>query len=1053
MLEIKNITKVYDTGGFKQKALDSVSVNFRENEFASILGPSGSGKTTFLNIIGGLDHYTSGDLIINEISTKDYKDSDWDSFRNHRIGFVFQSYNLIPHQSVLSNVMLALTLSGISKKESIAKAKKALDDVGLSKHIYKRPYELSGGQMQRVAIARALVNDPEILLADEPTGALDSNTSIQIMELLKKIAKEKLVIMVTHNPDLAKEYSTRIITLKDGKITSDTNPYDGKVDTKETGDIAKNKTKKTKMSFLTALSLSFNNLMTKKGRTVLVAFAGSIGIIGIALILALSNGFQGYVDKISEDTLTSYPLTIQEEQADITGTLLSMTAGLGQERDGENLMEQQYVSKMLKNISTNDLKSFKNYLENNYNKIEKGISSIKYTYSVEPYIYTVDATKKIAKINPNNLFSSMFSSNMMMNLSTYTSVYSEMVDNFDVLNESYDILKGRWPEKYDEMVIVLSDASTISDLLVYSLGFRDTSELQTMINKIMAGESVDINHEPLKISFDELLKLDLRLIMSSDMYKYNSKYDIYEDMSENDDYLKNLYDKALKLKIVGIVSLKEGVTSMALSPGVNYRKELTKYIIDYAKDKDIVKKQLKDSEIDVISGKKFTSGKDLNLDFKDLIEVDEKQISSAFDVKIDQNKIAKDTENYFKSISSSITTNTVPAEEDFNATLSSLSNNLINNLSESISLNDIDNVLNNMFSKDDNIKLLSNLESKYIIPKETFKKTYTGILKTMLETYINTYVGVDPSLTVDPENPTARINKEMFSAIQNEMISNPLLTGVSKQMGSAMTEAKMNKEILTKVSDLTANITKSFANAMKVDPSKITSAFKLKYTEEEIRRIITAMLTNTEANAKSNLISFGYQDMEEPTLISFYFNSFEGKENFLNFLDNYNEEIEKVNKDKVINYSDTTGILMSSVKTIVDAVSYVLIGFVSISLVVSSIMIGIITYISVFERTKEIGILRSIGASKHNISSIFNAETFIIGLLSGLFGIGISYMLIPIINSTIHHFTGNIPLNAYLSIKNATILIILSVILTLIGGFIPSRSAAKKDPVEALRSE
>ena len=1052
MLEIKNITKIYDTGGFKQKALDSVSVNFRENEFASILGPSGSGKTTFLNIIGGLDHYTSGDLIINEISTKNYKDSDWDSFRNHRIGFVFQSYNLIPHQNVLSNVMLALTLSGISKKESIKKAKKALDDVGLSNHIYKRPSQLSGGQMQRVAIARALVNDPEILLADEPTGALDSNTSIQIMELLKKIAKEKLVIMVTHNPELAKEYSTRIITLKDGKITSDTNPYDGKIDTKENSEQKKNKTKKTKMSFLTAMSLSFNNLMTKKGRTVLVAFAGSIGIIGIALILALSNGFQGYVDKISEDTLTSYPLVIEEQQADITGTLLSMTSRTGERKSTDEIIEQQYISKMLKNISTNDLRSFKNHLENNYDKIKNDISSIKYTYSVEPYIYTVDGTKKIAKVNPNNLFSSMFSSNMMMNIGTYTSVYSEMIDNYDILNESYDILKGRWPEKYDEMVIVLSDATTISDLLVYSLGFRDTSELKNMINKIMTGESVEVENEPLKLSFDDLLNLDLRLIMSSDLYKYNSKYDVYEDMSENTDFLKNLYDKALKLKIVGVVTAKEGITTMTLSPGVNYRKELTKYIIDYAKDKDIVKKQLEESEIDVISGKKFTSGKDLNLDFKDLIEVDEKQISSAFNVKLDQNKLAKETENYIKSISSLITTNTLPAEEDFNNTLNTLITGLINSLGETISLNDVDTTIDTLFKKEDNIKLISNLENKYVVPGDVYIKTYTGILKTILETYINSYVKMDPSLTIDTNNPVARVNKEMLNGSIN-ISNNPLFAGVTKQMGSVMTEAKMNKEILTKVSELTSNITKSFANSFNVDPSKITGAFKLKYSEEEIRRIISAMLTNNESNAKSNLISFGYQDLEEPTLISFYFNSFEGKENFLNFLDNYNEEIEKVNKDKKINYSDTTGILMNSVKTIVDAVSYVLIGFVSISLVVSSIMIGIITYISVFERTKEIGILRSIGASKHNISSIFNAETFIIGLLSGLFGIGISYMLIPIINSLIHHFTGNIPLNAYLSIKNASILVTLSVILTLIGGFIPSRSAAKKDPVEALRSE
>ncbi len=1053
MLEIRKITKVYDTGDFKQTALDSVSVNFRQNEFAAILGPSGSGKTTFLNIIGGLDHYTSGDLIINEMSTKKYKDADWDSFRNHRVGFVFQSYNLIPHQTVLSNVMLALTLSGISKSEGIEKAKKVLDDVGLSKHIYKKPSQLSGGQMQRVAIARALVNDPEILLADEPTGALDSNTSVQIMELLKIISKEKLVIMVTHNPDLAEEYATRIINIKDGKIISDTNPYDGKINTKESREKARSKTKKTKMSFLTALSLSFNNLMTKKGRTILVAFAGSIGIIGIALILALSNGFQGYVDKIGEDTLTSYPLNIMQEQADITGALLSMRTSDKNNNQTENVVEQQYITSMLKSISTNDLRGLKKHIEDNYSLISNDISSIKYTYSVEPYIYTIDGTKKIAKVNPNNLFSSMFSGNMMSNLSTYTSIYSQMIDNFEILNKSYDILKGRWPEKYDEMVLVLSDPNSISDLLVYSLGLRDTEELKVMINKVMTGESVDINHEPMNLSYDELLNLDLRLIMPTDMYKYNDKYNVYMDMSEDENYVKSLYENALKLKIVGIVAVKEGVTSMALSPGVNYRKELINYIIDYSKDKDIVKDQLKDSEIDVISGKKFTSGKDLNLDFKDLIEVDEKQIEKAFNIKIDQNKLANDTQNYIKEISKSITTDTTPALNAFKETTDGLINNLVDNLPETISINEIDKIVLDSLAKENSSLLLSNLESKYVIPKETFKKTYEGILKSLLQTYISNYYNLDQSLTIDPNNPTAAVNKNMLKMMAGEVNKSTLMDSVNNEMARGMTEAKMNKEILTKVSELTSNITNAFANSFNVDASKISSAFKLKYTEEEIRRIITAMLTNTEASAKTNLISFGYQDIDEPTLMSFYFNSFDGKENFLNFLNKYNEEIEKTNKEKVINFSDTTGILMSSVKTIVDAVSYVLIGFVSISLVVSSIMIGIITYISVFERTKEIGILRAIGASKHNISSIFNAETFIIGLLSGIFGIGISYLLIPIINSAIHHFTGNIPLNAYLSVKNASILIILSVILTLIGGLIPSRSAAKKDPVEALRSE
>ena len=472
MLEIKKITKVYETEGFRQKALDNVSVNFRKSEFAAILGPSGSGKTTFLNIIGGLDKYTSGDLIINEMSTKKYKDADWDSYRNHRIGFVFQSYNLIGHQTILSNVMLALTLSGISKKEGLEKAKNALKMVGLSEHMMKRPNQLSGGQMQRVAIARALVNDPDILLADEPTGALDSVTSVQIMEILKKVSKDKLVIMVTHNPELAREYASRIITIKDGKIESDSNPYDGKINTKEDGLIAKNKTKKTKMSYLTALSLSFNNLMTKKGRTILVAFAGSIGIIGIALILALSTGFQSYVDKIGEDALTSYPLNIMQESTDIASMMLSMRDSNNDNNGEEVLKEKQTIASMLKNISTNDLKSFKKYLDNNYEKVENDLSTIKYSYSVNPYIYTIDGSKKLAKLNPSNLFSSMFSGNMMQSMSAYASIYSQMIDNTKLLDESYEILKGKWPEKYDEMVIVLSDRNNISDLLVYSLGLR-----------------------------------------------------------------------------------------------------------------------------------------------------------------------------------------------------------------------------------------------------------------------------------------------------------------------------------------------------------------------------------------------------------------------------------------------------------------------------------------------------------------------------------------------------------------------------------------------------
>lgn len=1055
MLEIKKITKVYETEGFSQKALDGVSVNFRKCEFASILGPSGSGKTTFLNIIGGLDHYTSGDLIINEISTKKFKDSDWDSYRNHRIGFVFQSYNLITHQSILSNVKLALTLSGISKKEATERARKALCDVGLEQHMNKRPNQLSGGQMQRVAIARALVNDPDILLADEPTGALDSETSIQIMELLKKISKDKLVIMVTHNPELAEKYSSRIIKLKDGKIISDSNPYDGKVNTKEKKDVNNKKSKKTGMSFLTALSLSFNNLMTKKGRTVLVAFAGSIGIIGIALILAVSTGFQNYVDSIQEETLTSYPLTIMQESTDITGVLLSMTTGSHENKGTNKVTEQQYLTNMLSNVKANDLKSFKKYLENNYKQVDSDLSSVKYSYSIDPLIYTYDATGKLAKLNPSNLFSSIYNSNMLSSYSSFGSIFSQMVEDKESLSEQYDVLAGRWPEEYNEMIIVLSEPNGISDLLVYSLGLRDNNELTEMVTKIMSGEAVNINNDPLELSYDELMNITLKLIMPSDIYKYNDNYQVYEDMSEDNDYMKELYDKATELKIVGIVSAKEGTTSMALSLGVNYTSKLIDYIIDYSANTELVKKQLSDMDVDVFSGNRFDSNNNnIGFGFDDVISIDSDKLSNAFNMDIDENKIKEMTNDYMLEISNKITTDTNPAKEDIINTLNDLEDGLFASITDNFGMNDFDNLIANYLNTYEAGEKLKALEDEYIIPKENYKAIYSGLLKGLLTTYVASYYAVDQSLTEDSTNPIAKIDETVVTAVKENYNGNPAIPMAADSLAKTMTEAKIKKEVGIKVGELIANITSSIASSFNVDQDAISSAFSLNFTEDELMRVVGAMMNKKEATAKSNLISLGYQDKDEPTFISFYFNSFDGKEHFLDFIEKYNKKMKKEDKeDKVINYSDTTGILMNSVKTIVNAVSYVLIAFVSISLVVSSIMIGIITYISVYERTKEIGILRSIGASKRNISSIFNAETFIIGLLSGLFGIGISYTLIPIINGILHHYTGNIPLSAALAIQSAIILVVLSIILTLIGGLIPARAASKKDPVEALRSE
>ncbi len=1051
MLEIKNITKTYKTEGFSQTALKSVSVSFRESEFVSILGPSGSGKTTLLNIIGGLDHYDSGDLVINGTSTKKYKDANWDSYRNHRVGFVFQSYNLISHQTILSNVRLALTLSGISRGEAIKRAKKALEEVGLKDHINKKPNQLSGGQMQRVAIARALVNDPDILLADEPTGALDSETSIQIMDLLKKIAKKKLVIMVTHNPELAEKYTNRVIKLKDGEIISDSNPF------KDSNEVTNYKSNgKTAMSFFTALTLSFNNLMTKKGRTALIAMAGSIGIIGIALILAVSTGFQNYVNSIQEDTLTSYPLTVTQESTDVTGMLLSMQSSDNKKKNGNTVKEQQFMTNMFSNIKSNDLRSFNNYLNDNYNKVEDDIASISYSYSIDPYIYTTDVNNKITKINPNSLFTSMYGNNIASNFSSFASIFTQMTEDTSALDEQYNVLAGRWPESYNEMVIVLSDANSISDLLVYSLGLRDPNELTEIVTKVMAGERIDIKNEPMEFTYEDLMNIKLKLIEPYDLYKYNSQYNVYEDMSKNEEYIKNLYNRSIDLHIVGVVAGKEGSTSRALSPGVNYRSDLIKYIINNSYNSDIVKKQMSNDEVNVLTGKRFDDKSDnVGLEFNDLLEIDTNMLQSAFDINIDTKKIEEDTKNKMMEINNSITLDINPAVNDYKNTFKTIISDSINNLGDTISLNEVDGYVDNYFNTSSTANdLLSKLENEYILPKKTYTASYGGVIKSILTTYVNMYYQMDQSLTEDTANPVAAINKDMINTLVDSFVESAELVATYETMGKIMTEAKVKSNVSAKVLELVGSISGSLANAFNVDQSKIANSFKFKLTEDELTRVISSMMTQKDNTYKTNLINFGYQDLEEPTFISFYFTSFDGKEHFLDFIDKYNNKQEsKGNDDKIIRYSDTTGILMDSVKTIVNAVSYVLIAFVSISLVVSSIMIGVITYISVYERTKEIGILRAIGASKKNISSIFNAETFIIGLLSGLFGIGISYTLIPIINSILHKFTGNIPLNAALNISSAITLVILSIILTLIGGLIPARAASKKDPVEALRSE
>ena len=1019
MLELKGITKVYTVAGEKQKVLKGLNLNFRESEFAAILGPSGSGKTTLLNIIGGLDDYSGGNLEINEVSTKDFKDKDWDAYRNHRIGFVFQSYNLIPHQTILNNVRLALTLSGISKSEGMRRAKKALEEVGLKDHIYKKPAQLSGGQMQRVAIARALVNDPDILLADEPTGALDTETSLQIMNLLKKISKNKLVIMVTHNPELARKYATRIITLQDGQITSDSNIYDGKKETALDEEAAARKQHKTKMSFFTALSLSLNNLLTKKGRTVLVAFAGSIGIIGIALIMAMSTGFQNYIDKIEHDTLTSYPLALMKESTNIAGVLLSLTGSGEPMPDDGKLHEDPIMSSALGSVTKNDLKSFRSYLDSHWNEIGDDIRLIEYEYNIDPIIYTIDATNELAKLNPNSLFSTILGSNSLMN--SYSSLTSAFVQYApENIEADMKLVAGRYPEKYNEMVVFISDPNRISDFLTYSLGFHDTDKISNSITKIMGGEDVDLFEEPLTLDYDDILNAKLRLVLPADIYKYNEKYEVYEDMSEDMNYMKNIYDtKSEELKIVGIVTPD---SSFSMGSGILYLPSLVTHIIEESENTAIVKKQLDNPTLDIFSNTKFgEKDNNFNFEFSDLVSVDSEALSKAFGVNIDQNAVSSKTQEYITEISKEISTDFTPIINVLDTRTASLANGFTVRfpglVEEGKCEADKQAECIPVFIDEQDF---SDLEQQYMIPADAFKTIFEPLLKLKL---------AGPAMEL------------------------PYQLALEKAAAS-IAEPIMKMEILTKVGSLSSYLTSSFANAFHVDESAIVGAFKLNFTEEELSRVVTAMFTKKESTLSTNLALLGYQPLDDPKEMAFYFNSFDSKTRFMEFLDNYNELMKTYKQDdKVIDYTDTTGILMSSVKTIVDAVSYVLIAFVSISLVVSSIMIGIITYISVYERTKEIGILRAIGASKHNISSIFNAETFIVGLLSGLFGIGITYLFIPIINLVLHHFIGDIPLNATLMPISALILIALSVILTLIGGLIPAKAASKKDPVEALRSE
>lgn len=895
MLELNDIKKNYVSGSTTVSALKGINLRFRDCEFVSILGQSGCGKTTMLNIIGGLDKYTSGDLKINGVSTKNYKDRDWDFYRNNSIGFVFQSYNLIPHQTVLSNVELALTLSGVSKAERKKRAIEALEKVGLGEQIHKKPNQMSGGQMQRVAIARALVNNPDILLADEPTGALDTETSIQIMELLKEISKDRLIIMVTHNPELAKNYSTRIVRLLDGVITDDSDPYSledmeadikakeaAKVKASEKKNKKSGKKQKTSMSFFTALSLSFNNLMTKKTRTILTAFAGSIGIIGIAMILSISNGIQLYIDRVQRDTLSSYPITLQAEAIDISSMVSSMTGNSDSEEHEDkskiysNDIMGDMINTMVKEVKSNNLSEFKKYIENGSSDIKSYVSDIQYSYDVPLNIYMKDTSNGVEQLNPGTMFDSIYgegatsasssmSSGMGMGMFSNSSVWNQLLGNQQVLDEQYDVLAGHWPENFNEVVLVADKNNEVDDYTLYSLGLKDPEEVRTLFKKMMVGESYETKKD-ISYTFDEILDTEFKLVMPTDMYKYNDVTGTWDDYSKDDKYMTNVVNNGTDIKVCGIIRPNDDAVSTSLSSGIGYTAKLTEYIIEEVKNSEIAKAQLADTSVDVFTGVPF------------------------------------------------------------------------------------DNDRNTEITMDD----------------------------------VNAYMA-----TLSPEE--------------------------SAQM-QAMTSGMSDDQIL-----------QLFSASLKA--------------------------RTTDATLDSNKSKLGITDLDTPSQIDIYATDFDSKEKVQNIIKDYNKLQQDDGKEEnVINYTDYVGIMMSSVSTIINAISYVLIAFVAISLIVSSIMIGIITYISVLERTKEIGVLRSIGASKKDVSRIFNAETLIEGFVSGALGIVVTLLLCIPANALIKHLT-DISNVAQLPVAGGVILIIISMFLTFIAGLIPAKLAAKKDPVVALRSE
>ena len=1065
MLKLKQINKEYKTGELVQHALNNVSLNLRDNEFVAILGPSGSGKTTLLNIIGGLDRYDSGDLIINGISTKKYTDRDWDSYRNHTIGFVFQSYNLIPHQTVLGNVELALTISGVSKAERRRRAAEALEQVGLGNQLHKHPSEMSGGQMQRVAIARALVNNPDILLADEPTGALDSETSIQVMELLKEVARDRLVVMVTHNPELAERYATRIVTLKDGVIRSDTMPYEPEDEAACPAPVHRNMGHSS-MSLLTSLSLSFNNLLTKKARTLLTAFAGSIGIIGIALILSLSNGVSRYISDTEKSTLASYPLQISSSGMDLNSLLDPSTHAnaSGSATAPEGMVTvRQMLAQLNIGAATNDLRSLKAYLDSDACTIRDN-ATVEYTYNASPLIYRQNEDGTVQKLNPDTTFTDLAGQNTSVS-SLVTSVssprvFGEMAETPALYEDQYDVKAGRWPEKYNELVLVLSAKGSISDYALYAMGMRDQAELDKILQQYANNQLVDLPDDYGTYAYEAFLGKTFRLVNKADCYTYDTEHKLWLNKQGDAEYMQQVVADSEELTVVGVVQPKADATSAILHTGLDYLHTLTHHVMDQAADSAIVRQQLADPDTNVLTGEPFGAAGGTVLDIASLFSVDTDALKDAF--QFDASALHFDLNGAFDLTDGSFDLSTLIDPSGFQLDLSALPlpDMDMRELFDGVELQLSQDALQELMKKimngykryiiSNGLLNLDKLGFSSYMKTEAFQKLLAESIGDLLEAS-----GLEEQFA-EVLQQNLRAMMETYSTQLGEALQTQLTTALQTQIGPAIQQlaGQLEQKIVQAIQSNIAQLSGQVESALKIDPAAFQNAIQLNMTGSDLTELIRSTLLSSASSYDSVLSSIGYVDYAKPDCIYIYPNSFDTKALIVNELDAYNAAMRQQGEEnKVILYTDMVGTLMTSVTEIVSMVSHLLIAFVGISLVVSSIMIGIITYISVLERRKEIGILRAIGASKHNVSQVFNAETFIIGLCSGVMGVILCLVLLIPGNMLIHDLAGNANVVAALPPQAALILIVLATLLTMLGGLIPARSAAKSNPVKALRSE